>query len=115
LAHLFGRFNYGKRGILDHRVGRLFTYRSLRRQFEPGGYTVLEEAGLPAPLPLAFGDNVGSRFLVAVNRFLIEIWRGGLSYQLQLAVKPLPSLDYLLAEAAKESAQRAEVATKRSA
>jgi glycosyltransferase involved in cell wall biosynthesis len=115
LAHLFGRFNYGKRGILDHRVGRLFTYRSLRRLFEQGGFTVLEEAGLPAPFPLAFGDNVGSRFLVALNRFLIEIWRGGFSYQIYMVVKPLPSLDYLLAEAAKESAQRAEVATKRSA
>jgi glycosyltransferase involved in cell wall biosynthesis len=115
LAHLFGQFNYGKRGILDHRVGRLFTYKSLRRLFEQAGFVVLEEAGLPAPFPLAFGDNAGSRFLLALNRFLIEIWRGGFSYQIYMVVKPLPSLPYLLAEAASRSEQRAEAAAKKTA
>jgi glycosyltransferase involved in cell wall biosynthesis len=115
LAHLFGQFNYGKRGILDYRVGRLFTYRSLRRLFEQAGFEVLEEAGVPAPFPLAFGDNAGSRALLALNRLLIRLWRGAFSYQIYMVVKPLPSLHYLLAEAASQSEQRAEAGAKKSA
>ena len=53
---LLGQFNYGK-GILDITHTRLFTFGTLRRLFEQAGFEVTEVRGLPAPFPLAFGDN----------------------------------------------------------
>src|SRR5207245_2013059 len=76
LMLLFGQVNYGKRGILDLTHRRLFTFHSLRRAMEQAGFIVLETAGVPAPFPLAVGDNAFSRFLLAVNHILIKISRG---------------------------------------
>ena len=59
---LFGQFNYGKRGILDMDHTRLFTFRALRRALANSGYVVVEEKGIPAPFPLAIGDNLLARF-----------------------------------------------------
>ena len=46
LMLLLGQFNYGKRGILDLTHTRLFTFASLRRLFEQGGFEVIESAGV---------------------------------------------------------------------
>ena len=46
---LLGQFNYGKRGILDLTHTRLFTFASLRRLFEQGGFVVTETRGIAAP------------------------------------------------------------------
>jgi glycosyltransferase involved in cell wall biosynthesis len=103
-----GQFNYGKRGILDLTHCRLYTFASLRRGLEQAGFTVEETVGVPAPFPLALGDNAVSRFLVAVNRFLIRILPGLFSYQIFMRAKARPSLEFLLADAHQQSAIRAE-------
>ena len=96
---LFGQFNYGKRGILDMDHTRLFTFRALRRALANSGYVVVEEKGIPAPFPLAIGDNLLARFLLALNRFLLLFSKGLFAYQIALVAQPLATLDHLLQDA----------------
>jgi len=100
---LLGAFNYGKRGILDLDHKRLFTFGSLRRALLQSGYEVLEERGIPAPYPLALGDNVLSRALLALNRLGMVVAKGLFAYQLAVVARPLPTLDHLLQDAQRAS------------
>ncbi len=107
-----GRFNYGSRGILDLTHTRLFTFRTARNLFEQSGYVVEEIRGVPAPFPLAVGDNVLARLRLLANKLLIKIWRSLFAYQIFLVCKPTPSLEWLLARARQASREkvRAEMA-----
>jgi len=58
---LFGYFNYGARGILDKTHTRLFTFSSFRRLFS-SYYEIDIVKGIPAPFPLALGNNLFSHF-----------------------------------------------------
>ena len=102
-----GRFNYGTRGILDLTHTRLFTFRTARNLFEQSGYIVEEIRGVPAPFPLALGDNVLSRLLLFANKLLIRIWRSLFAYQIFLVCKPTPSLEWLLERAHEASREKA--------
>jgi glycosyltransferase involved in cell wall biosynthesis len=102
-----GRFNYGTRGILDLTHTRLFTFRTARNLFEQSGYIVEEVRGVPAPFPLALGDNIVSRFLLFANKLLIRIWRSLFAYQIFLVCKPTPSLAWLLERAHEASREKA--------
>jgi glycosyltransferase involved in cell wall biosynthesis len=95
-ALLFGQFNYGNRGILDRTHTRLFTFATLRRLFEQGGFRVVETRGVPGPYPLAFGDRKLSRFLLRLNEMLIRLSKGLFAYQIFMIVQPYPSTEYLL-------------------
>jgi 2-polyprenyl-3-methyl-5-hydroxy-6-metoxy-1,4-benzoquinol methylase len=106
---LAGQFNYGPRGILDISHTRLFTFASFRRALVQAGFDVLETKGVPAPYPLAIGDNFVSRALLALNRFLIGVSRGLFSYQIFMRVKARPSLEVLLATAVRHSGVRASL------
>ena len=105
---LVGQFNYGKRGILDLTHTRLFTYSSFRRLFEQSGFRVEQVWGVPAPFPLAMGGGFVSRAMLKLNQAMIALSRKLFSYQMVMEVRPLPSLDYLLDRARRESALRAE-------
>jgi hypothetical protein len=105
---LFGQFNYGKRGILDLTHTRLFTFSTLRRLFEQAGFEVVLSRGLPAPFPLAFGENVLARVALGVNQFLIRLWKAAFSYQIYMVARPRPSLETLLEHAYEKSAVREE-------
>jgi glycosyltransferase involved in cell wall biosynthesis len=107
LMLLFGKFNYGTKGILDRTHTRLFTFSTFCHLFRQNGFEVLEVKGVPAPLPLVFGEGRLSRYLMAVNQALITLRRGVFAYQIYLVVKPLPSIEYLLAQAEAQSAIRA--------
>ena len=109
LMLLLGQFNYGKRGILDRTHRRLYTFRSLRRALEQAGFNVLETVGVPAPFPLAIGDNRLARLLLTVNRGLIRMSRGLFAYQVVMRVKPRPSLAVLLRTAEERSRIRAGI------
>jgi glycosyltransferase involved in cell wall biosynthesis len=110
---LLGQFNYGKRGILDITHTRLFTFASLRRLFEQGGFKVIETRGIPAPFPLALGPGRLGRFFLRLNRLLIRLMRSMFSYQMLMVVRPQPSLEYLLEKAEHHSVARVEAATER--
>lgn len=100
---LFGRFNYGRRGILDLTHTRLFTARSIRRLFEQSGFLVEEVFGVPPPYPLAIGHNFASKLLLRINRLLIRLSMGLFSYQILLVARTSPSPRYLLDRAARET------------
>jgi glycosyltransferase involved in cell wall biosynthesis len=103
-----GQFNYGLRGILDLTHTRLFTFGSFERAIRQAGFDIVERVGVPAPFPLALGENRFSRLLVWINRQLIRLSRGLFSYQIFLRVKPQPSLELLLRTALEQSQIRAE-------
>ena len=104
---LFGKFQYGKSGILDLTHRRLFTKSSLRILLRQNGYEIEELRGIPAPFPKALGDHFFSRTLLALNRFLIKLSLGMFSYQIFVRVKALPTVDDLLEATRKSSQQRA--------
>lgn len=108
LMLVLGQFNYGKRGILDLTHTRLFTFASLRRALDQAGFDILETRGMPAPYPLALGENWFSLFLVSVNQGFSRVWRGMFSYQICMRAKARPSLEWLLASAREESRARVD-------
>jgi hypothetical protein len=85
---------------------RLFTFGSFRRAIAQAGFDILEMKGVPAPFPLALGDNPFSRFLMKVNRMFISIGRGLFAYQIFVRMRPQPSLEYLLKAAGDHSERR---------
>jgi glycosyltransferase involved in cell wall biosynthesis len=107
LMLLIGQFNYGKKGILDLTHTRLFSFASLRRLFEQGGFRVIECRGIPAPFPLALGASGAGRLLLRLNRLLIAVSKGLFSYQMLFVLKPNPSLEYMLEAAETHSTSRA--------
>jgi glycosyltransferase involved in cell wall biosynthesis len=96
---LLGKFNYGKKGILDRDHRRLFTFGSMKQLLDSSGYDILQIRGIPAPYPEAIGRNSVSRLLVALNLFLIRVSRGLFSYQMAFVVRPRPMAAHLLEHA----------------
>jgi 2-polyprenyl-3-methyl-5-hydroxy-6-metoxy-1,4-benzoquinol methylase len=96
LMLLIGKFNYGKRGILDLTHTRLFTFPTFRRLFEQSGYDVISMRGVPAPFPLALGDGWFARLLLGTNTLLIRLSRRLFAFQIFAVVRPKPGLAYLL-------------------
>jgi len=105
LMLLVGKFNYGKRGILDLTHTRLFTFSTFRRLFEQSGYEVISIRGVPAPFPLALGDNWFARLLLAANSVLIKLSRRLFAFQIFAVVRPKPGLPYLLDRAVVRTAR----------
>ncbi|MGJ3259875.1 MAG: glycosyltransferase [Rhodospirillales bacterium] len=99
LMLLIGQFNYGNRGILDRTHTRLFTFASIRKLFEQRGFEVTHCSGIPAPYPLALGDNALGHALVRINALLIRFSKGLFSYQIFLRLRAKPSLPWLLERA----------------
>ncbi len=108
LSLLLGRFNYGKRGLLDLTHARLFTFTTLRRLFEQAGFAVVSAKGAPVPIPLALGDTGLARLLLRVNQLLIRVWPQLFAFQSFMIVRPLPSLPYLLQRAHATSRERVD-------
>ena len=96
---LFGYFNYGKRGILDKTHTRLFTFDSFKKIIEDSNFKIISVKGIPAPFPLALGNNFLSNILLKINNFFIYIWKSLFSYQILLEIRPNKSLDLLLKKA----------------
>lgn len=101
-----GRFNYGVRGILDLTHTRLFTFRTARNLFEQSGFAVEEIRGVPAPFPLALGDNLLSRLLLFLNKLFIRLSKSLFAYQIFMVCKPTPSLGWLLEKAREASREK---------
>jgi glycosyltransferase involved in cell wall biosynthesis len=107
LMLLFGKFNYGRRGILDLSHTRLFTFETLRNLFEQSRFEIVETRGVPAPFPLAFGNRPISRFMVRLNKGFIAIARGLFSYQIFMVARARPSLECLLVDSQEQATIRA--------
>ena len=96
---LIGFFNYGKRGILDKTHTRLFTFSSFKHLLEQHGFFITRSYGIPAPFPLAIGNNILGKILININLFLIMISKRLFSYQIYYEIKANVSLETLLSRA----------------
>ena len=103
---MLGNFNYGKRGILDLTHTRLFTFSSLSRLLEQSGFVISEKRAIPAPIPLALGDNFVSRALLKINSLLNRVSPGLFGYQMIFRAKARPNVKSLLEAARETSAER---------
>ena len=99
LSLLLGRFEYGKRGILDLTHTRLFTKATFRRALAAAGFNVTRQEGVIAPVPFIFGTSLMSRWLMAVNRLLVRMWPSMFGFQLLAVASARPTLETLLGDA----------------
>ena len=88
---LIGKFNYGKRGILDMTHTRLYTFKTFRTIIERSGMEIVSVKGIPVPFPMAFGDNMLSRTLLFINQALIRISKPFFSFQIYVEARSRPS------------------------
>jgi 2-polyprenyl-3-methyl-5-hydroxy-6-metoxy-1,4-benzoquinol methylase len=93
-----GQLNYGPRGILDLTHTRLFTFGTLLRLLEQSGFEVKDVRGVPAPFPLALGDNAVSRALVGLNQAANAVSRSLFAYQMYVEAVMAPTVEALLGE-----------------
>lgn len=105
ISLLLGRFEYGKRGILDITHTRLFTFNTLRRAMRAAGFEIQRSEGIVVPMPFIFGRSALSRVALALNRALARFLPKLFGFQILLVAKPRPTLSTLL-EAAETSAER---------
>jgi glycosyltransferase involved in cell wall biosynthesis/SAM-dependent methyltransferase len=99
LSLLLGRFEYGKRGILDLTHTRLFTFATMRRAMRAAGFEIAGSEGVVMPLPFIFGDTALSRLLLGLNRLLVRLWPTMFGFQILLRARARPDLETLLARA----------------
>lgn len=96
LSLLIGRFEYGKRGILDLTHKRLYTLRSLERALSAAGFEVERREGVGVPFPLVFGRGALSNILMSLNRQLVKVWPSMFGFQLLVIAAPRPNIEILL-------------------
>jgi 2-polyprenyl-3-methyl-5-hydroxy-6-metoxy-1,4-benzoquinol methylase len=102
---LVGRFEYGKRGILDLTHTRLFTFATLRRAIDSAGFTIARMEGVVVPLPFVFGSSRLGRALLRVNRALARLRPTLFGFQSLFVVTPRPTLETLLGSARSAAAE----------
>lgn len=105
LSLLFGRFEYGKRGILDLTHTRLFTFATMRRAMRAAGFDIVAAEGVPLPLPFVFGPTLSS-VLIRINQALCWLWPTLCGFQILLCARARPSLSTLLGEAERAAAEK---------
>jgi glycosyltransferase involved in cell wall biosynthesis/2-polyprenyl-3-methyl-5-hydroxy-6-metoxy-1,4-benzoquinol methylase len=105
LSLLLGRFEYGKRGILDLTHTRLFTFATLRRAMDSAGFTIARMEGVPVPAPFVFGSSRLGRALLVVNRTLTRLRPTLFGFQSLFVATPRPTLETLLADAKSAAAE----------
>jgi glycosyltransferase involved in cell wall biosynthesis len=103
ISLLLGRFEYGKRGILDITHKRLFTFNTLRRAMSAAGFEIERLEGTVVPFPFIFGDSRLSKIALKINHALVRLRPTLFGFQILVIAKPRPDLATLLA-AAKTSA-----------
>ena len=103
---LFGRFEYGKRGILDLTHTRLFTVKSLRRAMASAGLEVDEMEGVPFPAPFVFGRSIMSRGMLTLSRQLCRLRPSLFGFQLLVCARARPTLESLLTAARKSAEEK---------
>jgi glycosyltransferase involved in cell wall biosynthesis len=103
LSLLLGRFEYGKRGILDITHTRLFTFNTLRRAMRAAGFEIERSEGVVLPMPFVFGYSGLSRVALALNHILVRLRPTLFGFQILIVAKPRPTLASLL-NAARASA-----------
>lgn len=106
ISLLLGRFEYGKRGILDMTHTRLFTFNTLRRAMRAAGFEIECSEGVVAPLPFIFGRSLLSRIALAINQVLVRLRPQLFGFQMLLVATARPTLETLLQAAETSASQK---------
>lgn len=94
---LFGRLNYGRRGILDDTHAFLFTRKSLRELMEECGYDILAWHYTPPPYELAFGQGKQiAKTLTLLHKIAADLLPSIFAYQNLIEAKPRPTVKTLI-------------------
>ena len=115
LLLLFGRFEYGRRGILDLTHTRLFTFATFKRTLRSAGFSIEHTEGIVPPLPFIFGVSRFGRVLMKIARGLVKLRPTIFGFQCLIVARPNPTLRSLLTRAqaaASEKQAFAETSTK---
>ncbi|MCP5059380.1 MAG: glycosyltransferase [bacterium] len=97
IALLFGRFNYGDRGILDIAHKRLMNRASLLRMLRDCGYEIEWVRGVSIPWEAVIGGKFG-RFLESASELLARFWQTLFGFQLLVQCRPLPGVEQVLGD-----------------
>jgi 2-polyprenyl-3-methyl-5-hydroxy-6-metoxy-1,4-benzoquinol methylase len=106
LLLLLGRFEYGKRGILDLTHRRLFTFNTFRRAVMAASLDIETSEGVPVPVAFVFSNPLLSRSLGLVNRLLAYVLPKLFGFQILLIARPRPTLESLRNSATSTAAEK---------
>ncbi len=110
LSLLLGRFEYGRRGILDVTHTRLFTFNTLQRAMRSAGFAIERVEGIVPPLPFIFGESRTGRVLMGLARALVKLRPRLFGFQCLVLARPRPTLRSLLARAHAAAEKMADAA-----
>jgi len=100
LMMLFGRINYGRRGILDETHSFLFTRHSLTQLLTSAGYRIGTLRGTTVPFAFALKKWPWlADCLAHIQRLMASVLPGLFSYQFVVDAYPQPTVAKLLIEA----------------
>jgi hypothetical protein len=111
LSLLLGRFEYGRRGILDITHTRLFTFNTLRRALRAACFTFEHVEGIPPPLPFVLGSSsILARGSMAMAKALARGCPRLFGFQCLIVAQARPTLETLLMHAHEAAEKRAVAA-----
>ncbi len=105
---LFGRLNYGRRGILDDTHAFLFTRKSLSELLADCGYTIQSWRFTPPPYELAMGSGGIAALLTSVHARFAKWLPSFFAYQMIVECHPQPTVDQLLNRSLENSRRLSE-------
>lgn len=94
LSLLFGKFNYGRRGILDETHVRLYTLESFLSSIKQAGLSIVSIKGSSIPFELLFPQNTKSGYVKVITWVyskLSNLWKSMFAYQFIIVAENLPS------------------------
>jgi predicted TPR repeat methyltransferase len=92
---LLGVFEYRDRGILDFTHLRFYTRRTIRREIEKAGFSIVTMSGSSVPIRLIVGTLLPEPVLRAMERLLsavTRVWKALFAYQIIIVARPDPSV-----------------------
>jgi len=92
---LMGKFNYGRRGILDLTHTRLMTINSFRRLLTNAGFKVTKKIGFAPPLKDLHPDSRIYSCIDKISSILAKIWPGVFAFSILLICKRPDSIQDL--------------------
>lgn len=105
LSLLFGKFNYGRRGILDETHVKLYTLNSFLRLIKQNGLRPVEVLGTVIPFELLFSNYANSWLVRAITRSyygLVMFWKRFFAFQFVIVAEnsDLPKPEFIKIEKA---------------
>jgi glycosyltransferase involved in cell wall biosynthesis len=97
LVLLLGKFNYGRRGILDLTHTRLFTVSSFQRLLRNAGFQIDSVRSFGPPVAdLVAGNSKTLRWIDSVSAWLARHWKSLFAYQILIEATRPESVDDLM-------------------